>query len=131
LTIQQIYRYHAFYGRHSIFKIPSLVPKHTAVQCLNESDMSFSIMQINKYESGWNIIHLLSVHKGDMNICSPEKVIFPEGNPRGKYDYFEGEQISYLPYARENKYTGITHSMGVILFSKFLPWYLSIQPYNA
>ena len=36
-----------------------------------------------------------------MNICSPEKVIFPEGNPRGKYDYFEGEQISYLPYARE------------------------------
>jgi hypothetical protein len=43
----------------------------------------------------------LSVHKGDMNICSPEKVIFPEGNLRGKYDYFEGEQISYLPYARE------------------------------
>jgi hypothetical protein len=36
-----------------------------------------------------------------MNICSPEKVIFPEGNPRGKYEYFEGEQISYLPYARE------------------------------
>jgi hypothetical protein len=34
-------------------------------------------------------------------LFSPEKVIFPEGNPRGKYDYFEGEQISYLPYARE------------------------------
>ena len=30
-----------------------------------------------------------------------KKVIFPEGNARRKYDYFEGEQISYLPYARE------------------------------
>ena len=31
----------------------------------------------------------------------PRKVIFPEGNARGQYDYFKGEQISYLPYARE------------------------------
>ena len=49
-----------------------------------------------------NIIHLFPLHKGDMKFVHP-------GNShmtflldaRGKYDYFEGEQISYFPYARE------------------------------
>ena len=49
------------------------------------------------------IIHLFPLHKGDMKICSPEKVIFPEGNAQWKYDYFEGEQIFISPLCRGNK----------------------------
>ena len=43
----------------------------------------------------WYIIHLFPLHKGDMQICSPEKSHISRGqrHARGKYDYFEGEQI--------------------------------------
>jgi hypothetical protein len=30
----------------------------------------------------------------------PKKVIFPEGNARGKYDYFKGEQIVISPLCK-------------------------------
>jgi len=37
----------------------------------------------------------ISLHKGDMKICSPEK--------SHKYDYFEGEQIFISPLCKGNK----------------------------
>ena len=42
-----------------------------------------------------NIIHLFPVHKGDMNICSPEKSHI--------YDYFEGEQSFISPLCKGNE----------------------------
>jgi hypothetical protein len=63
-----------------------------------------------------NTIHLFPLHKGDMGyflpfpfireiwrFVHPRKVIFPEGNARGKYDYFEGEKIFVSPLCKGNK----------------------------
>ena len=45
-----------------------------------------------------NIIHLFPLHKGDMKFVHPRNshMTFLL-DARGKYDYFEGEQISYFP----------------------------------
>jgi hypothetical protein len=41
------------------------------------------------------LIHLFPMHKGDMNICSPEK--------NHIYDYFEGEQSFISPLCKGNE----------------------------
>ena len=46
-----------------------------------------------------NNIHLFSLHTWDMKICSSEKSHIS----RGKYDYFEGEQISMSPLCKGNE----------------------------
>jgi hypothetical protein len=48
---------------------------------------------------GGDIIHLFPLHKGDMKICSPEKIKIA----LGKYDYFEGEQIFISPLCKGNE----------------------------
>ena len=49
--------------------------------------------------SAGNNIHLFPLHKGDMTICSLEKSHIS----RGKYDYFEGEQIFISPLCKGNE----------------------------
>ena len=45
------------------------------------------------------VIHLFLLHKGDMKICPPEK----SRKARGKYDYFESEQIFISPLCKRNE----------------------------
>ena len=52
-----------------------------------------------------NNIHLFPLHKREIwRLVHPRKVIFPEGNARGKYDYFEGEHIFISPLCKGNEY---------------------------
>jgi hypothetical protein len=66
---------------------------------LYTSDSSVSEIKGNMSILSINIIHLFPLHKGDMEICSPEKSHIS----RGKYDYFEGEQIFISPLCKGNK----------------------------
>ena len=60
---------------------------------------------ITNWVSSVDIIHLFPLHNGDVKIffVHPRKVIFPEGNARGKYDYFEGEHIFISPLWKGNE----------------------------
>jgi hypothetical protein len=62
--------------------------------------------------SWMNIVHLFRVNTSSYlpyyareiwRCVHPRKVIFPEGNTRGKYNYFEGEQIFISPLCKGNK----------------------------
>jgi hypothetical protein len=48
-----------------------------------------------------NIIHLFPLHKGDMQICSPEKSHISRGQRPSEMTISRVNKFSYLSYARE------------------------------
>ena len=71
-------------------------------------------MVVTKFVSKLDIIHLFNREKSYFPRATPyireiwrfvhrRKVIFPESNARGKYDYFEGEQIFISHLCKGNK----------------------------
>jgi len=58
---------------------------------------------VNITSSRWILYIYLPCIRETWKFVHPRKVIFPEGNVRGKYDYFEGEQIFISPLCKGNE----------------------------